>query len=707
MARSLIDKQLMDMFTREVQERASEFEHLLLSLEELQEVQARRSAMERLLRIAHSLKGAAGLVEVRPVEAICHKTEDLLALLVREERPVRKDEFDALLAAVDAVGECGRKLAEGAGLDKTSVQPAMNKLHASLQEAPGEKAADDEAGAAQAGKASMPPVRVTDLDGSMRISGERLDTLLYRSGELVAAKSRLASKAAEANSLREQARLLRSSNQSHSSTPVSLERDLRSLTSGLAEDARLIGSLVDALDYEIRRARMQPLSEACQGLPRLVRDLGAASGKTAELRIIGGEIEIDRSIAAGLQDCLRHLVRNAMSHGIETPDIRRKAGKPGKGRIDISATLLGDRLQLHVEDDGRGFNVASLVRAARDLGLPEPVDERQRLRQAFEPGVSTSPALTELSGRGVGLDIVRETVEALRGTVEVAHASSGGAAFTMTLPLTLATVRALEVSVGGQIFAFDTASIRRVGRVRTAALPKAGQRNVLDGEVRILDLADWLGLPAASLTEMPDHRPVVFIGPAGGETAVIVDRIVGKEELLVRPLGPRLANLRCYSGATVLTDGRVALLLSTAALAEAAMSEELFGTDAYTRPLPPVRKVLVVDDSPSVRMLEKLILEAAGYTVVLAADGSEAWKHLCEHGADIVVADIDMPEVDGLELTRTIRRSGKFAGLPVILVTGRDTAEEKAEGLQVGADAYIAKNGFDQQLFLDTVRQVG
>ncbi|WP_163266815.1 hybrid sensor histidine kinase/response regulator [Chelativorans alearense] len=717
MAKDQIDRQLLELFTREMQERARELEHLLLSLEGTQETRVRRSIMERLLRIAHSLKGAAGLVEVRPVELICHKMEDVLTLLVGGKYGVQKEDLDALLAAVDAIGDAARRLDEDTRVDALSIEPALRKIDARLKTGPrggegevaGSQASEDEAETSQTGPAYAPRIRSTDLDGSTRISGERLDTLLYRSGELVAAKSRLASKAAEVASLRERLRHLRFSRQSRVDTSESLEGDLRELASGLAEDAWLIGSLVDTLDHEIRRSRMQRLSEACQGLPRLVRDLGAASGKMAELHITGGEIEIDRSLAAGLQDCLRHLIRNAMGHGIETPEARSAAGKPEKGRITISAALYGDRFQVHVEDDGRGFDVASVMAAARKLGLPEPADERHRLRQALEPGVSTSAKLTKLSGRGVGLDIVRDTIEALRGSVEVMNAPSGGAAFTLTLPLTLATVRALEVIAGGQVFAFDTASIRRVGRVRTGNLPAAGQRSTLNaenGEVRILDLASWLQLPAMGEPEVPEHCPVVFVGPAGGETAIIVDRILGEEELLVRPLGPRLTNLRHYSGATVLADGRIALLLSASGLIEAAASEERFGTNAYVSHPPPVRKILVVDDSPSVRMLQKLILEAAGYTVILAADGSEAWKYLQEQGADVVVADVDMPGMDGLALTGVIRGSRKFAGLPVVLVTGRDTAEEKARGLQVGADAYIAKSGFDQQHFLETVRQM-
>jgi len=705
MAKADLDRQLLGLFIREVQERSGELERMLLAVEGAAGADERRHLLERLLRIAHSLKGAAGLVEIRSIEKVCHRMEDLLAQLARAERPLERADLDVLLEATDWIAQTGGKLEREPGAPMTPTEDVLERLDARLGEKP--KAPQD---TRAAGGVPMPPVRTSDLDGSIRLSGHRLDALLYRSGELLAAKSRLSLRAAEAASLRERFRRVRFPHTANGEAAPSLDESLRELAAGLSEDARLIGSLVGALDHEIRRARMQRFAEACQGLSRLVRDIGNASGKLAELNILGGEIEVDRSIVSGLQDSLRHLVRNAMGHGIETPPERRKAGKPEKGRITVSAALFRDRFQVHVEDDGRGFDLKSIAEAAAGKGLPEAQDERQLLRRAFEPGISTSAELTSLSGRGVGLDIVRNAVEAMRGTVELSNVRGGGAAFTMTLPLTLATVRALEVMSGGQIFTIDTSSVRRVGQISTRDLPERGKPNLLktaNGDVRVLDLATWLGFPGPLMPDGKDIRTAVFVGTAGDETAVLVEQILEEQEMLVRSLGPRLANTRCYSGATILPDGRIALLLNAAALIEAAASGEYSGTDAYSLQVRQARKkILVVDDSPSVRALEKLILEGAGYDVAIAADGAEAWKHLRTHGADVVVADIDMPEMDGVALTQTIRRSRKFAQLPVILISGRDTVEEKEQGLHAGANAYMAKSSFDQQLFLEAVRQM-
>lgn len=709
MAKVGLDRQLLELFTGEVKERSSELEHHLLALEKAPGTPERRTLLERLLRLSHSLKGAAGLVEVRPIEAICHRMEDLFTFLLRAGRPPAKEDFDALFAAADAVVEAGRALERAENPSSDQVDAVLRQLGERL-ETGADTRGEDRSGPKPIPEVPVLSLRASDADGSLRLSGDRLDLLLYRSGELLTAGSRLRLRAEQASFLRERFRRRGAGGMGAQGQGTSVEAELHALASDLAEDARQIGGLVRALDHEIRYSRMQRFSEACQGLHRLVRDVGAASGKSAELHISGGEVEIDRSIIAGLQDSLRHLVRNAMGHGIEPPDVRRAAGKPETGRIVLSATLFGDRLQVHVEDDGRGFDLAALGKAAGEEGLAAAPDEGERLRQAFAPGVSTSAELTNLSGRGIGLDIVRRAVEGMRGSVELSHTPGKGAQFTLSLPLTLATVQALGIVAGGQVFAIDTTSVRRVSRIPIADLPASGQPNRLQtahGSAHILDLASWFGLPGRRAAEPAQTVPAVFVGAAGDETAVLVEEILGQQELLTRALGPRLENVRCYSGGDILPDGRIALLLNVAVLVEAAVADEAYDAAAYAVASEgPRRRVLVVDDSPSVRALEKLILETAGYEVTVAADGSEAWERLRTEGADIVVADVDMPAMDGFALTKAIRRSYEFAGLPVILITGRDNAEDKTRGLDAGATAYFAKSGFDQQLFLEAVREV-
>lgn len=702
-----LDHQLLELFTQEARERSSDIERTLLALEDADGVDTKRRLQEQLLRMAHSLKGAAGLVQVRAVESICHWIEELLSVAAKEERVLDRSEVDLFLAAADAITDAVRLLESG---DKPSSKHAENVLFQLEAAITRQTERDGEGTGSHRSRAEgQVPVRVSDTDGSMRVSADRLDALLYRSGELLAWNAVVRRHAEEASRLRQQTRKLRARGSNSAAEAASIENGLRALAASLNHDGRLMHSSTTALENEVRRARTQPFAEACKGLARIVRDMAASSGKLAELEVRGGEIEIDRSILAGLQDSLRHLVRNAIAHGIQEPAKRRMAGKPEKGRIVVAASISGDRVQVLVEDDGRGLDTASLRSAAGKADLQQPEDERQLLRQIFEPGVSTSTAVTKLSGRGIGLDIVRTAVEGMRGAADVSQVSGGGAAITLTLPLTLATVRALEVIVGGHVFAIDTASVQSVIRVSAKDIATSAEKRVVTtraGPIPLIDLARWLGLQSASRRTSMEFMPAVIVGAAGREAAVLVDEVAGEQELLVRSLGPRLAKVRRYNGGIVLPDGRIALLLNAAALAEAA-TEKNPGTDALIRPVAPRenRKVLVVDDSVYVRSLIRLILEGAGYEVAMIADGGEAWEHLRQYGADIVIADVDMPSMNGFALTQTIRESGDFPDMPVILVTGRETPEDKVRGLHAGANAYLTKNEFDSHQFLETVRQ--
>jgi two-component system chemotaxis sensor kinase CheA len=749
-------RKLMAVFLNEVQERTRDLERNLLAIETTADPVTRQEVLKALLRMTHSLKGAAGFMEVRPIETACHWMEELFADGTRDGQHFDRRQIGMLLEMTDTMAEYGRLLEQGqrelcarteerlngqAETIRTTVQAdhKSEKKHTTKhpRELPGSRIAND---AAKEERAAAPPngvvgstiqkpvVRSTDLDGSVQIPAEKLDSLLLRSGEILVSRSRSRTRIEQAASLRELTSSLRrpfstvSGNRpfvartrppvEENDTFIDLENGLRKLEQDLADDSRVLERAAASLEDELHRTRMQPFAQACQGLDRIVRDLSAEQGKSAELTVEGGGVEIDRSILGGLRDALRHLVRNAVDHGLETPEVRTASGKPAMGRIVISAMLRGDQIQVRVGDDGSGIDLVSLRKHTPDDDHPGAEDEEDLLHRIFLPGISTSAAVTRLSGRGMGLDIVKNAVEKLRGNVHVEHASGKGTAFTLTLPLTVTTIRALLIGVGSQIFALDTMSIQKLIQVAWDDLRSVSGRSVISFGGRIipaLDLANWFGTSVRARRRRADTTTVVVIGTAGRETALLVDDVAGEQELVIRALGPRLAKLRNLSGGAILPDGQVALVLNAAGLGENAIARNL-GRDLppleEDEPLPARKRILVVDDSLTVRTLEKIILEGAGYQVSTASDGAEAWDVLQAHGADAVIADVDMPRMDGFTLAEAVRKSQRFMNLPIILVTAREKPQDKVRGLEVGADAYILKSTFDQRQLLELIRQV-
>jgi two-component system chemotaxis sensor kinase CheA len=457
---------------------------------------------------------------------------------------------------------------------------------------------------------------------------------------------------------------------------------------------------------------MFPFSEACQGLERTVRDLAAKGEKKIELTVEGGDIELDRLVLESIRDPLLHLVRNAVDHGIEPAAQRRAAGKAEIGRIVITAALRGGRVEIQVKDDGRGLDRNAIAGKLRAGGQAVPEDARELALSIFAPGFSTAAAVTEVSGRGVGLDIVKTQLAAMRGTVAVAAAPApgSGTVFTLDVPLTLTSVRAVLAVIGDQRYAVDTSSVERVIRIAPSEIRPIGERETVSFAgvpVPVVTLAEALGLPERPLPEA-EKTPALVLSIGDRRVALAVDSVDAEREVVVRALGPRLKRLPGIAGGTILADGTIALILNVADLIDRAL--ELPGkvrlaaaaTDADA-----VRKrLLVVDDSATIRTLEKSILEAAGYDVMIAVDGEEALQILLERGADLVVSDVEMPRMDGFSLTEAIRASKRFRDLPVVLVTAMESDADKARGMAAGANAYRPKSAFDQQDLIATIQRI-
>lgn len=377
--------------------------------------------------------------------------------------------------------------------------------------------------------------------------------------------------------------------------------------------------------------------------------------------------------------------------------------------MTVAAALREDRIVVTVSDDGAGLNVGAIRSGMTRLGLPIPDDDRDVARALFQGGLSTRAEATTVSGRGVGLDLVRAALERVRGSVDVTWDPGRGTTLMLQCPPTLASIRAVLATVASQTIAVPTTHVERLLRVTSAEIKRVEGRDVLAAEgtpVPLVSLARIL----PPLVEKPVSGPVSVVLLRAGERrlAVAVDELVAEEEIVLQPVSRGNRRLPLLSGAALLGTGRVALVLDVAAVVAAGLGLDAGGlTFEEATPARLAKpRILVVDDSITTRTLEQSILEAAGYDVLSAVDGADGWRVLQERGADLVVADIEMPRMDGFALCEAIRSSKRFKELPVVLVTALETPEHRARGLEVGADSYIGKSSFDQQALLDTIHQL-
>jgi two-component system chemotaxis sensor kinase CheA len=747
--REKIIERLMATFLNELEEHVAAINRDLMALEKGASGSERIDLLAALFRSAHSLKGAARSVSVGPIESACHRLEAILGAAREGQLVLGPEIFPLLFETADAIEEAGRRLRE-----KRDPQEPLAALIPRLDEAaariPRERAGFSR-GAGEAPARSIapgPPAEVPALspaisasrppahpEGSLRVSASKLDLLLARSGELFLARRRAEARAEALFALRDRverwradwraaARALRKVSEGGGRAALAigrnaqnletLARDLDRLEAGLAADRHAIEQAAAPLDDAVRRARMVPFSEACEGLDRTVRDLAKAAKKKVELALEGGALELDRSIVEQLRDPLLHLVRNAVDHGIEPPAERAAAGKPPCGRVTVSAALAGGHVEVRVEDDGRGLDLAAIREKARRRGLSEPESEGDLARLIFLPGFSTAPIVTELSGRGVGLDVVKSRVDALHGKIGLSFEPGRGLRVRLLVPLTVTTIRALLVNAAGETFAIATSSVERLVRAGLAEIGAIKGREVLLGApggapVPLASLAELLGLRAREPARPGKKVPVAILAAGEKRAALAFDEVLDEQEALVKSLGARLGRLKKIAGATVLSSGRLALILDAAALVEAALERAPAQSlsQALAEAAPATKKrLLVAEDSVTTRTLEKSILEAAGYEVAAASDGAEAWQLLQEKGADLVLADIEMPRMDGFALVEAIRSSKRFRDLPVVLLTALESEEQKTRGIEVGANAYLLKSAFDQRNLLETIEQL-
>ncbi len=494
---------------------------------------------------------------------------------------------------------------------------------------------------------------------------------------------------------------------------TSLQHDLRVHVQAAEIDRTALELNTSAISDLIHDAVLLPVAGVLQPFSGLVREYSRSTGKQVDLVIEGGDMEMDRRILEALKDPLMHLIHNSIDHGIEYPDIRAERHKKLRGTVRIRIIpLSGSKVGIDVTDDGAGIDVFRIRQAAVEKNIVSAdevaaLSDDEAVWLIFRSGLSTSPIITDLSGRGLGLAIVEETVTRLGGSVSVSSVPGRETTIRMQVPIRLATLRGVVVQSAGRVYVLPMQQVRQVIRVAPGDIVSSGDRQtILFGEEKIgvIRLTGALGAAEYQLPERSDLVPVVILAYGAGQIGCIVDEVIRVQEIVVRPLGSQLRRVKRITGAVILGDGKVALVLDALELIQESMKSPGIpapdpGTEAF-------REILIVEDSVTSRTFLRTILERAGYRVRTAADGMEALAMLKDHPFDMVVSDVDMPRMNGFTLTEKIRADARWVLLPVVLVTSLDSPEDQQHGLTVGADAYIRKASFEKSALLAVIRDL-
>ncbi|WP_010484751.1 hybrid sensor histidine kinase/response regulator [Pseudomonas sp. S9] len=748
------DASLLELFRMEAEAQTQVLDAGLL-VPERDPTHARQ--LEACMRAAHSLKGAARIVGLDEGVSIAHVMEDLLVAAQEGLLRLQSDHIDALLQGSDVLLRIGQVGLNSEQQNQLSEQVAslVVRLQALFVAAVPAFAQSSPPPVPPPAPAEEPMVQdspepavvepsqdstlepATDARGRvLRVSAERLDHLLDMSGKSLVEFQRIKPLS---DSLARLKRLHSTTRRALDSLrEVTLESSLDAQAQALLSESRgLLGECQQMLTQHIEAfdefawqgeqrtqalydaaltSRMRPFADVLAGQARMVRDLGRSLGKQVRLEVEGEGTQVDRDVLERLESPLTHLLRNAVDHGIQSPEQRVSHGKAAEGVIKLRARHHAGMLVLELGDDGGGVDLQRLRESirARKLSTAETIaklSEEELLAFLFLPGFSMREQVTEVSGRGVGLDAVMHEIRQLRGSVRMQQQTGQGSLFILEVPLTLSVVRSLVVEIGAEAYAIPLAHIEHMVRLEQQQIVQ------LEGRQHFWHENRHVGLIAASqLLQKTEARveqdgiPVVLINDRDMLYGLTVERFIGERTLVVMPLDARLGKVRDVSAGALLDDGTPVLILDVedlcSSIGKLLGSGNLQRVDSRDRQGGGrVRKrVLVVDDSLTVRELERKLLLSRGYDVAVAVDGMDGWNALRAESFDLLITDIDMPRMDGIELVSLVRRDSRLQSLPVMVVSYKDREEDRQRGLDAGADYYLAKASFHDEALLDAVQ---
>jgi two-component system, chemotaxis family, sensor histidine kinase and response regulator WspE len=760
---------LLELFHLEVTTQVAVLNKELLALEGARSAFGADSApmapdLAALMRAAHSIKGAARIVQIDAAVALAHAMED--CLIAAQAEMLNADAIDVLLRGSDLLLEIAQKSLAHPDHPCTLEDPVLQGIIADISKLPTNQidAKDssklDQISLADAQEYSPPkfltysvsepnstsaqsPPLVENFGGQpeptpaqrdIRVSVRNLNRLMGLAGESLVEANWLQPFSDSLLKLKshqvELSRLLANLQEllKDSTDPRLIEgchavsqkantcrQHLQARQTELELYAQRSANLAERLYRQVLATHMRPFGDSGQGFPRMVRDLGRQLGKQVKLELIGQSTLVDRDILEKLEAPLTHILRNAIDHGIELPQQRRASGKPDQGTIRVEAVQRAGMLFVTVADDGQGIDLEKLRQIVIERQLT-PSDLAARLSEAelldflFLPGFSTASSVTEISGRGVGLDVAHSMVQAVGGVLRVSTKLGEGTQIQMQLPLTLSVIRALLVEIAGESYAFPLSRIDQVVQLSPTALAVAENRPFfdLDGQAIGLVLAHQvLELSGAMQPPLSPLLSTVVISDRLSRYGLVVDRFLGEQSLVVRPLDPRLGKVPNISAAALMDDGSPLLIVDVEDLVRSIdkqLNSGSFGVFASASPAArPNKRILVVDDSITVREMERKLLQNHGYQVDVAVNGMDGWNAARSDSYDLIVTDIDMPRMNGFELVEQIKSSPNLKQIPVIIVSYKDRPNDRLQGLEAGADYYLTKSSFHDDTLLQAV----
>lgn len=725
------DASLLDLFRMEAEAHTAALAQGLLALEN---DPGHADLLHSLMRAAHSIKGAARVVNIDAAVTMAHVIEDCFVAALEGRVTLGGDDIDLFLHGTDTLVQIARA---GADLDSwlRSNGAAAAELAGRIGAIRQRTGAPVAVAPPRAGDPDAPATRHLPLgDRSIRVTAQNINRLMNLAGESLVEARRLEPFAGALHKLStRQAGLTDLLDDLSQVLVTAVGPDSRAHT--LVSDARTraaelrhaLGARMQEFDAFARKSedltgrlyreaiacRMRPFADGLQGFPRMVRDLARKLDKKVELTVIGETVGVDRDILEKLEAPLNHMLRNSIDHGIESVEVRRAAGKAERGTVRLEARHWAGMLTVTIADDGRGIDPElvrerivrrGLVDAEVARGLTEP----EVLDYVFVPGFSTADEVTEISGRGVGLDVVRSVVQEVGGSVRISSEIGRGTSFHLQLPITLSVIRAVVVEIAGEPYAFPLVRIERIVHVPLS-------------EIRILENLQYIILegknvglvPALQVLELDgsapsgETLPVVVLSDRTRLCGVAVDRFLGEHDLVIRPLDPRLGKVADISAAAVMTDGSPLLIIdvedmvrSIVRLLQAGQLGKVARAELAIRRR---KRVLVVDDSITVREVQRQLLANRGYDVATAVDGIDGWHSLRGGDFDLVISDVDMPRMNGIELVKSIKQDPRLRDVPVMIVSYKDRDEDRRRGLDAGANYYLTKSDFHDDTLLQAV----